>query len=372
MSSRVGVDIGATAVRVVEISGDDSGFTQVSALGVVPLEQGAVAAGQIYDVTAVAAAVSQAFDTAKVSRKAAVIGLASPDSAVASRLLPPGLNGFEREGVLRNDVTPVTTRVRTDAAALASYVAGRHTSGEGQVLDDVIVAAANAQAVEALDEVCRRAKVNAVAIDLTAAALLRALVRGANDGAVHAVADIGASQITVAVRRGPHLRTVRTTAGGGDAVTRAIMSSTGDDWVTAERRKRLLRPTGSATQTAGGYGDDAEMMSFAARAADPATDAYTVAVEQIVDAIALSLDAARKSGDDPAALTLSGGSALLQGLPERLYARVNVPIVIGTPWAELVDNRANAAHLEQRDRLPALLLSLAPAIGLALWKEAAK
>jgi type IV pilus assembly protein PilM len=366
----VGLDISATAVRAVEVAGEDKGFVKISKVAVIPLQPGAVQAGRIVDVNVVATAIAEAFESVGLSKTRVIAGIASPDSAVGSRPLPVELDPREREAAIRNDSTPISPRLRNDDSDISTYVAARNETGEGSVHDDVIAAAALKDQVDTIDRVCRIAGIDLHAIDLVGAALLRALVYSPEDDTCHAVVDVGATKTLVAVRRGLHLRSLRTVEYAGADVTRAIASAIQRDFAAAERQKRALRPVVSVTRSKlrTGYGEADEAAVIEAVNENTATEAYTVALDSLVEQIALGVDGARRAGDDPVAITLVGLSALLNGLPERLVQRLSIPASIGKPWAELAETSANAVHLENPERLPSLLLSLTAAIGLATWE----
>jgi type IV pilus assembly protein PilM len=349
----VGLDIGTTAVRAVEVDGDRDGVARVTALAVVPVPRGAVVSGRISDTKAVAGAVIEALEILGGNRRRVVVGLATPDTAVASRAIHSGLRRHEREAVVRNDAVAVSARLVNDTSALDTYVAGAITTSTGGDRDDIVIAAAQQQHVDELSKVCRAAGINPLAIDLSGAALLRALVRvDEHDDTAAAYCDLGAGRTTVVGRRGRHVRSLRTIPTSGDDITRAVMNALGSTWNDAERAKRLLRPT------------------LRTVADTPAADAaYTRALDDIVDQIAIGVDAGRKGGDDPQTLVLTGRSSQLNGLVDRLAARTGLQVVSGRPWAELVDNRANAIHLADTTRLDELIMSLATAIGLAQWKD---
>lgn len=367
----VGLDISATAIRVVEIVGEDAGFVKVGKLAVIPLQPGAVQAGRIVDINVVATAIAEAFESVGMPKGRVIAGVTAPDSAVGSRPLPVDLNAREREAAIRNDATPISPRLRTDDSAISTYVARTNLTGEGSLHDDVIAAAVLQEHVETIDRVCRAAGVELYAIDLVGAALIRALVHSAEDDLCHAVVDVGATKTIVAVRRGLHLRSLRTVEFGGSDITRAISSAIQRDFASAERQKRALRPVLSVTRNRirTGYGDVDEAVVVEAVAESTATEAFTVALDNLVEHIALGVESARRSGDDPVAITLVGLSSLLNDLPERLMQRLSIPATIGKPWAELVENNSNAVHLEHPERLHGLLLSLSTAIGLATWEE---
>ena len=69
MATHIGVDIGATGVRVAGVSGlDDTSVALVTKAGYAPLLPGAVHAGKINDVTQVGDAISVALKSAGATK----------------------------------------------------------------------------------------------------------------------------------------------------------------------------------------------------------------------------------------------------------------------------------------------------------------
>jgi cell division ATPase FtsA len=202
-------------------------------------------------------------------------------------------------------------------------------------------------------------------MDLSGAALLRALTRANPQyGEVSTVVDIGASKVVVATRSGHHLRSVRTTAGAGVEMTRALAQAVGCTFEEAENIKRGMRLPAVERNTVDGYAKaEQEQIS-------PAERILSQSVNMVVDSIAQSIEAdAANFGSYTQGVTLCGGTSLLRGVKDRLQRRVGVPVIIGRPWAEVERSRRNAAFFIEGQLDPRVLLSLSTAIGLALWKE---
>lgn len=371
MSRMVGVDIGATAVRAVEVAGVDSnGFAIVTRLAIVPLEAGSVVAGRIRNPKNVSTALLAALREAKLPRYGVVLGLSSPDTAIAHLPLPAVIRVDEREGAIRSLDRPIAPTFSLDDSAIATQTVRIDTSPDGTQTQLVAVAAALQSEVEMIRQVCRLARVTPRALDLAGAATVRALTRlDPSSNEVATVVDVGASKTTVATRAGMHLRSLRVTAGAGSDLTRSIAAITGEDFETAERRKIAYRLKTSTQQTQGfSYGFDEDDPS--SNAVSPMDKAVSAAVDALVDSIAQAIETdAANRGSYTQGVTLCGGTALLRGLKDRVQQRVGVPVQIGRPWAEIERSSRNAAYFTEGVADPRVLLSIATATGLALWKE---
>lgn len=375
MTRMVGVDIGASAVRVVEVTGMNAdGYAQVSRIGITPLKAGAVVAGRIKDHQVVAWALTRALKEAGVAGYGVVLGLATPDAAIARLVMPGSVRRAEWRQVLRLQERSISPKTPLSDSAVSINHVRADPAGDGMTNNTLLVGAALRSEIDSLLAVCKLARVTPRAIDLAGAASMRALTRtvpGNED--VATLVDVGHSKLTVATRQGLHLRNIRTSEGGGDKITRAILGVTDGDYAAAERQKMSLRvgSAASAPVTAlGGYGVIDDLLPAENLGHSAVDEALTTAAEQLVDDIAAALesDAAQHTAITQG-ISLCGGTALLRGLKERLNQRVGVPVQIGRPWAVVERNKRNEAMFVDGVEDPVTMLSLTTAIGLALWKD---
>jgi type IV pilus assembly protein PilM len=383
VSGRVGIDLGATAVRVVEVAGTDSdSLAQITKVSVVPLQPGAIVGGRIKDPTAVSWALTRALKEAKVKTYGAVIGLSSPDTALARISLPGVLRDTEWASVLRTSDKPISPKLPIGRSSLSLYSLEEQLDESGTVaLRTLMAAAALDDEVELLRQVCRASKVTPRAIDLAGAATMRCLTRSvAGNDDVATLVDVGASKIAVATRQGLHLRSLRTIEGGGDRITRSIMGVTGSSYDQAEELKLLMRLAApdQARRTAqvaatSAYGHVEASTVNEVDDSDVALESMTSSCNQIIDDIAAAMesDAAKHPNAPTQGILLCGGASLLRGFKDQLVQRVGVPAVVGRPWARIVAGKRTSQLLIDGTEDPVLMLGLATATGLALWKEIA-
>jgi type IV pilus assembly protein PilM len=371
----VGVDLSSTEVRVVEVSGlDTKGFARVKRFGTSPVKEGAFVAGKLRNPQAVSLALIRALKAAGVSRYGFVLGLSSPETAVARMVLPASIKPDERLSAITNLKLEVSPTVPLSQAVISTNLLRTDRTGEGTLMNTLVVAAALKTEVEQFNEMCRLARCVPAAIDLSGAATLRAFVRGTpSDEEVATVVDIGATRTTIVTREGLHLRSIRMIPEGGAELTRAVAAAGGFEMAEAERVKRTLRVTGAphVAPVGGVMGVMGPETEYASGTTTP-DEALAAAVEALVDQIAqaVELDAANH-GTMSRGVLVCGGTALLRGLKERLQSRIGVEVRIGRPWARLEPNRRNLPYLRSGKEDPALMMNLATAVGLALWKPPA-
>ena len=371
MSKLVGVDIGSTAVRAVEVAGVDvKGYALISRVGISPLPQGAVVAGRVRSAKDVSVALVRALRAAGLPRHGFVLGLTSPDVALTTMVFPSTVRASQREGSIRAMGRPLGTTFSLEESRLATYLAGTTTTAEGLSMSTIGVAAALDADVKALQSVCELARCAPRAIDLSAAGLLRSLIRvNSAAGEVGTIVDVGATKTMVATRQGMYLRSLRTTVGAGDEVTRAIAAVTRGSFEEAEQQKYTMRLEEGRGSVDAGYGTDDDDFARSLRRS-PVDSAFSGAVDMLVDAIAQSVEAdAANFGSMSQRITLTGGTALLHGFKRKLQQRLGIPVATGRPWADVERSRRNAAFFKDGKVDPRFLVVLSCATGLALWKE---
>jgi len=371
MAEMIGVDIGATAVRVVQVAGVDSrGMAIVTKVGISPVAEGAIIAGRIRKPEEVSVALVRAFKEAGINRRYGfVIGIESPEISLTSISLPAALKRDERGGAIRTMNKPLAPTFGISDSAISTCLI--ETSELNKTpMHTVSVAAALRSEVDMLSTVCALAKATPRSIDLTGAGLLRAYTRANPENhEIGTVVSIGASRVTVATRSGMHLRSLRTVAGAGSEITRAIIQATGEEYDRAEELKILARIDNSGFNKASSSYQLDE--SFSMDGSDPVERAIANSTNILVDSIAQAIESdANNFNSFSQGVVLVGGTALLRGLKEKLTQRIGIPVSIGRPWAEIERSRRNALFFKENSKVdPRLLLAIGPAVGLALWKD---
>ena len=190
-TTRVGVEITEESVRAVEMTTGRS--PRVVAYGEVPLPIDAAKDSEILDEGAVAVAIRQLWNTARIKGRSVTLGIASRRVLVreySTTALPPA--------VLRKalpfqvqDLLPVPV----NQAVLDFYP----TSQEGDQVHGLLVAAV-AETVEHMIAAFSRSRIRVTRVDLTAFGLARAVRAGAGSGTI-AVIHVGDHTTQVVVLR---------------------------------------------------------------------------------------------------------------------------------------------------------------------------
>lgn len=367
----VGLDLGSTGVRAVKLRGvDDEGFAVIERFAIVPLRGDAIVAGKVRNPQLVAQAAKRALKTVKAKPGEVVVGLTAAEQGVGRIALPAAVRPAERVSAIKTMQVQIAASVPLSDAAMSTNFAREESTADGRRVAALIVAAALETDVELLAKVCQLSGFEARAVDLAGAATLRALVRdlpGSRDNAT--IVDIGATTTTVITREGLYLRSSRGFSGGGIDLTRAVAGAARESLEAAEKHKYSLRLPTQLSQTTSGYGGLGDDDDAARLAADTAVErALGTAADLLVDQIAQTVES-DSVGTVIRNVALCGQTALLRGFKERLQRRLGVEVRIGHPWARLERSKVNAEHFHGGREDPRLMLALATATGLALWKD---
>lgn len=374
----VGLDLGTSGIRAVQLDRDrrtgEYSFARVAA---VDLPVGAIRAGEVIDTALVIKALRTLWRRGRFSTRRVVFGL--PDSGVLTRQLDlPWMRAPDFRAALRyqiGDALPVDlAAVQLDFHALDE---SRQEDGTGQLLDvnRILVVAANSAAVAATAKVLRRARLEPVAADTAAFALIRVACGGRlpDSQAVMAVADLGADQLTVVVHQSGQPRFIRTIGTlGGDVATAAVADRLNLGLGEAEALKRSTGLNGPPPVVAL-VPESSVFTTLAAEAPRPIAPQAAAAIDvlnpwatSVIAEIRNSLDyfEASEPGPRVTALSVAGRSISLPGLMERISTQIPLPVRALPPLLDLGASRRVA-------RLPLPDARLAVAAGLAMHPRGA-
>lgn len=346
MTEQIGIEISSTAVRIARV-GRRGTRAHLVAWGEAPLPLGAVVDGGVAAPDVVSGAVVAAARAAKIARKP----LGSPKRA---RIAVSGLRAITRQAempAMPDDELEAAARLQAlevvpfppDRALLSVR---RLRSPEGSAEASVLLEAAHRDLVEPLVSVVSDAGFLVEGVELSSEALTRALSRGEEEG-TEAIVSIGAELTTLVVHDRGEVRFVRTIAAGGAAVTRALSTALDVSFEEAEELKLRL-------------GSMSTSSVIPAEAVAAARDASAVLLGEIRSSIIYY--SSLPGASEVERVVLTGGGALLAGLPERLQFQMAGPVTRRSCLEQLGRVRvvANPAALADSGAV-AIGLALAPA-----------
>lgn len=300
--SRVGLDIGSTAVRAAEVAQGDR--PSVTRLGQVPLPPGAVEAGEVREVAVVSAALERLSEVSGVAPGPVYLGFAS-SKVVVREVTLPWIPEKELREALAFQVAEYIP-MAPDEAVLDFHPLDEGTGADGQRTRRILLVAAQKAQVLASVDAARGAGFEPISVDLAPFAAVRS-ASGEGSG-LEAVVDIGGQVTCIALHRASEVELVRILATGGSEVTRRMASDLGVEPLAAELLKR-------------GEGDDQLPTGVdRGRIRSSAMQAAAGLVDEIASTIEFSLR--QFGGGTLDRITMTGGGSHLEGIVELLDERV--------------------------------------------------
>jgi type IV pilus assembly protein PilM len=252
--------------------------------------------------------------------------------AISREITMPPVNDGDLDDAARLQALEIIP-FSEDEALLSARSLGPVPGEDGNGQIRVYVAAAHRAIVEPLIEVLDEAGLTVTGVDLSSSALVRALADPQRVG-VEAIVAVGSELTTIVVHEGGAPRFVRTIAGGGSTVTRAISGALDIPFPDAEQIK--IRLGWSPT-------DAGRLPAEAVAAARDGSAALLTAIRSSIDYFA-TLPGVPEVGR----IILTGGGSQLAGFIDRLGYQARVPVVMAS-WLDRIDTGridADRHHLE--------------------------
>jgi type IV pilus assembly protein PilM len=213
----LGLDIGSSSVRMVQLVRDNKGFAVIAA-SVSDIEpvNGDIAAKEENIVKSV----QKCLSSVKTRTRLAVCSVSGPEVAVRNFKFPP-LQADALEGAVRLEASQVCP-FNVDDGVVDYQIIRNGTAEDG--VAGVLVAATN-QVIERKTRIAEKASLSCVLMDVDGLALLNCLSEGKKDTdevSTAAVLDVGASCTTLAVMGENNLPFVRTVPYAGKDIVAQI------------------------------------------------------------------------------------------------------------------------------------------------------
>jgi type IV pilus assembly protein PilM len=342
-----GIDIGSTAIRVVETSRskDDP---SVANFGQLSLPTDAVCGGLITAPGAVTDALKQLWAEHKFKNRQVVVGVTGAQILVREMTVP-NLPARELKQTLPFQVRELLP-MPVDKALLDFYPLA--DPGKSPTVRGLVVAAPKENVLTTVRAV-ERAGLRVARVDLASFAILRSAAVLA--APVEAIVDLGAHASTIVVHANGRPLIVRTVPRGGADITAVIAERMTVPAAEAEALKCRFGLGRASTGPMSLVGPPE-----AGRVAAIVTEAIRPLIGEIRSSIAYV-----KSGDAQARvanLALTGGGATLPGLPDLLHRELGVDVFLADPLQRLNESRKRGKHNE----LARFRSSAAISIGLTL------
>lgn len=344
MVQRIGVDIGSTALRAVEVRDPDKARPTVLRYCEVPLPDGAVSRGVVIDPEVVAAALKQLWSKGGFRSKSVVLGIGNQHVLVRDLTVPGASLAAIRESLpfRVQDMLPMAV-----ADAQLDFYPTTGVPGGGGAAAGLLVAAGK-EAVLGNIEAVRRAGLRTVDVDLIPFAASRVLLPRADGDGLVAVIDVGASTTSVLIAKDGVPQFVRLIPAGGRDLTSALATRLGMIPGDAELLKRQLG-LGSRKGVPEGHHEALGIIY-------ETTSELLISLRNTVEYYLNN-----RPDETVRHLVLSGGGAELPGFAESLTEVTRLEVVMGDPFQRVgLPRRLQAGEHGQGHS------SLTVALGLAI------
>ncbi len=340
----LGVDVGTSKLKVVELKKAAGGKAELSTYGMAAIPPDVVRADSDTSNAQVSQALKAVLTKARIRAKRVYASL-------------PGFSVFSQEIVL-----PGTGFAKNELNRIVKQEAGLHVQGDlsqmildWEILEDilppgapnptheetkVLLTAAPRAVVERYDRIFRSAGLELVSLETESMALVRSLI--GRDRLPAMIVDIGATATDIIVVESGMPRFTRTLDTGGLAMTQAIAKSLQVSFEQAEQFKKDvgLQSGQQTSQTNTGT-----------------PQGMTPIVDQILKEIGIVLARFKEQRGIPMErIVLAGGAAKLIGFDTLLSERLNIPAAIGNPFARVL----------HEPELDTLLTDVGPDLGVAI------
>jgi type IV pilus assembly protein PilM len=345
----VGVDIGAAAVRAVEVQGFDGGKPSITKYHELPLPESSVRRSEVVEIGTVTTALRRLWSAGGFKAKDVVLGIGGQRVFARDMSVPRQPLGQIRESLpfLVQDQLPVPV-----SDVLMDFYPVHEEQGEqGPVVNGLLVAGLK-ETIDASVNAVLSAGLRPIHVDLVPFAISRAIAPVRSSHGRDVIVSIGANTTNVVVVEDGVPQFVRILPNGGDDVTRALASRMQWSPEQAEHQKRTL-------------GMGTAMMRQEDR---PVVEIIYEVVGELLNSIrsTISYFASARPTDPVQRIILNGGGSQLIGLPNALADLMRLPVGLAEPLARVSMPRSRGGNVPTSQQLDAYTT----AYGLALGSHA--
>jgi type IV pilus assembly protein PilM len=312
----VGLDIGSSAIKVAQLK-ESKGRYFLQKFGVKPLEPEVIVDGTVMDEGRVVSAIQELFEEANVKNKHVAISI-SGHAVILKKISLPPMPDEELEGQVKlaaEQYIPFDiNEVNIDFHVLPS-----DGSEDQQGEMPVILVAAKKDKINELTELVKAAGLIPMVMDVDAFAVenMHAINYPMAQEETTALVNLGASVMNVNIIRAGSSLFTRDIPLGGNRYTEAIQREIGISFEEAEEGKKKDRGVDSDGMSLSGVMDsvNAEVASEIARTVDYfKTSAANAELSRVL---------------------VCGGVARAKGLIQQLADRMQLPVEMADPFAEI-------------------------------------
>ncbi len=339
--SMVGVDIGSSSVKTVELQGKNNDYQLVS-LGYEALPPDSIVDGQIMELNSVSNAIGSIFNEHKIKTTKVAAGVNGHSVIVKNIVLPQMTDDELQESFAWHAEEHIPFDI-------SDVNLDYHVTGTSADAIHVLMAACKRDKIANVKQAIQLAGKQPAIIDVDAFALQNCyeLNYDPQAGQVVALLNIGASTTNINILNGARSVFTRDATFGGNQYTSLLQKELGLTFDQAERVKRgMPMPEGSEPR-------DIEPIL------DTVSDILALEIQKTMDFYRATVEDGESAVQK---ILVSGGGSKLKGLVEFLARRFEIPAEVFDPFRKIrVDSRGFDPEY-MREIVP----EMAIAVGLAL------
>jgi len=339
--SMVGVDIGSSSVKAVELQGKGSDL-QLLSLGFETLQADSVVDGQIMELNAVSNAISSIFNEHKIKTTQVAAGVNGHSVIVKNIVLPQMSEGELQESFAWHAEEHIPFDI-------SDVNLDYHVMDRSSDAIHVLMAACKRDKVANLKQAIQLAGKQPAIIDVDAFALQNCyeLNYEPQPGQIVALLNIGASTTNINILNGVRSVFTRDATFGGNQYTSLLQKELGLTFDQAESVKRGMP-----------LPEDAEVRDVGP-IMDTVSDILALEIQKTMDFYRATVEDGESAVQK---ILVSGGGSKLTGLVEFLGRRFEVPVEMFDPFRKI---KVDARGFDP-DYMREIVPEMAIAVGLAL------
>jgi type IV pilus assembly protein PilM len=345
--SLVGLDIGSSAVKAVELKQTKKGF-QLVHFRMVPLPPEAIVDGAIMNSGAVVEAVSELIATEKIKNKEVATSV-SGHSVIVKKIKLPQMTEEELEESIQWEAEQYIPFDITDVN-LDVQILGPDEQNVGQM--EVLLVAAKKDMINDHMAVLHEAGLTPLVMDVDAFAIENMFEAnyGVTEGETVVLANIGASATNVNILRGGVSTFTRDISIGGAQFTEEIQKQLNVSHEEAESLK-LGGDLGAPTETT-----EAVIPQEVGGIIRSVSESVAIEIQRSLDFFA-----ATATDDKIAKIYLMGGSSKVPGLSSVVEAKLGISTEVANPFkaVQINEKNFNLAHITEVAPAAAVAMGLA-------------
>lgn len=335
----LGLDIGSNCIKAVQLKETKTGY-ELQLFDTLSISPDLIVDGSVIDALRLADALKEIARKTKIKTRDVVISVAGHSSVIIKRIALPEMTEevlsesirFEAEQYVPFNIEDVN---------LDFQILG---PGEEKGQIDVMLVAVKKDTINEYASVVKEAGFNAVVVDVDAFALenMYGINYEVEPDTNIALLNIGASSINLNIMRGGLSEFIRDSSVGGNVITEALQKEFGLTYEDAERLKK-----GGAIE---------KVMP------EQADEVITQALSSILSEVSRSFDFFKSSAAYPEIkeVILSGGGALIKGLPDLLSERLGIEVRLAQPFNSVkIPSKFDTFHIEESAPMAAVAVGLA-------------